>query len=184
MQMEAQTIALIGVWGAVVLLALSVVKAVSREDEALAAEIGRAAGEGAPAPAPDDALTALAAELRWALGAERVTVVLADPYEPAGGRVRACAGAPGLVGRRVRMATTPRTGVVRPAEAAGFGLADADACPAAWTFAHVPLDGDGRLVGAITAASRSRTFTDDDLTVIERVARNRARPFDRRRRRR
>jgi GAF domain-containing protein len=73
---------------------------------------------------------------------------------------------------------------VLPPEAVDFGLADAGECPAAWTFAHVPLAGAGRLVGAVTAASRSRTFTEDDLTVIERMARNRARQFDRRRRRR
>lgn len=168
-------------WVAVLALTLSVLMTAKRADEAMARELGRPSRRLAARP-PDGPLADVAAEVQRAVGAERVAVVVVDPGEPATGRVGACCGAPGLVGRRVRIAPTRTTGVVRPADAAGLGLAVADEGPWPWTFAHLPLPGEGRLVGAVTVASRSRAFTDDDLTVIERIARSRGRPFDRRRR--
>jgi hypothetical protein len=39
----------------------------------------------------------------------------------------------------------------------------------------------GDVVGAVAAASRSRTFATADLALIEHVARSGAQPFDRRR---
>jgi hypothetical protein len=180
-RMHAHTILLItGGWAGVLLFTCSLLTVARRSDDAALRHYQR----DIDALRADRSLADVARQVHWALGAERVTVVLAESHEPATGKVGACVGAPGLVGSRVRVGAARGTGVVRPVDALGLGLAGGDVCPAAWTFAHVPLSGNGHLVGAVTAASRSRTFTDEDLAVIERVARNRGRPFDRRRRRR
>lgn len=173
------TLAIVGVTYLIfLLLVLAVLTVAKRADEATERHV--LALGGAVETFPDHAaLGRVAAEICNALEAERVSVVLTDPGEPGIGVVRACLGAPGLLGSRVPLEPRSSTGVLGAAEAAVLGLA-AEAGSPAWRFAHVPIAGAGQVVGAVTAASRSRTFADTDLTLIEHVARRAARPFDRR----
>lgn len=126
-----------------------------------------------------DALGRVAAEVREALGAERVAVVLSDPDEPTTGVVGACLGAPGLLGSRVPVGPTRATGVLQAQQASVLGL-PRELGSDAWRFAHVPIAGTGNVIGAVTAASRSHTFAQADLRLIEHVARGGSGLFDRR----
>jgi hypothetical protein len=159
---------------------LAVLTVAKRADEQ-AERQGRAL-RGSVETLPDhDVLGRVAAEVCAALQAERVSVVLSDPNKPTTGVIRACVGAPGLLGSRVLVEATPAVGALGASEAPILGLAR-QARSEAWTYAHVPIAGPREVVGAVTAASRSRTFAEADLALIERVARRGGRPFDRRRR--
>ena len=69
-----------------------------------------------------------------------------------------------------------------PFGATALGIGGAAERAGAWTFAHVPITGEGELLGAVTvAACDERQFTRDDLAVVERLARSRVPRFDRRR---
>jgi hypothetical protein len=161
------------------LLILAVLTVAKRADESMERHVR--ALRGAVEAFPDHAaLGRVAAEICDVLQAERVSVVLTDPAEPSTGVVRACLGAPGVLGSRVPVEPRSATGVLGATEASVLGLAPEAGSPA-WQFAHVPIAEMGDVVGAVTAASRSRTFAEADLTLIEHVARGGARPFDRRR---
>jgi hypothetical protein len=161
-----------------VVFTLALVRVGKRADEATERH-ARALGHSVETRPGDAALRRVARGIRDALQAERVSVVLTNPGEPTTGVVAACLGAPGLVGSRVPVEPTSATGVLGPAEAPVVGLASG-AGSDAWTFAHLPLTGMSDLVGTVTAASRSRTFAEADLALMEHVARDGARPFDRR----
>jgi GAF domain-containing protein len=163
-----------GVWLAILVLLMAILATSKRANEESVYAL-RLLQEGT-----GELLADVAATVHRALEAERVTVVLMDPGAPASGQVGGCFGAPGLVGRHVHVAATRGTGIVDAADAARLGLPAAAEGPGRWTFAHLPLTGEGRLVGAVTVASRSRAFSDSDLALIERVARNGARSFNRR----
>jgi hypothetical protein len=123
----------------------------------------------------------VAAEVCDVLGAEWVAVVLSDPDEPTTGVVGACLGAPGLLGSRVPVGPTRAAGVLEGPHASVLGLPREPGSDA-WRFAHVPIASTSNVIGAVTAASRSRTFAQADLSLIEHVARGGAGQFDRRRR--
>jgi hypothetical protein len=172
------TLLLLGT-GYLVLLtgALAVVIVAKRADENMGRE-RRPRGRGVEAD--HAALGRVAVEVCEALHAERVTVVLSDPDEPTTGVIRASFGAPGLLGSRVPVAPTSASGVLGASDASMLGLVR-EAGSQAWRFVRVPIEGTGDVVGAITAASRSRSFAAADLTLIEHVARGAAPQFDRRR---
>jgi hypothetical protein len=113
--------------------------------------------------------------------AARVTVVLSDGDDPATGVVAACVGAPGLLGYRVPMVSAPVTGVLSPGEAAAIGLGGgARAKP--WAFAQLPIAGEDGPLGELTlAARREDAFSPRELRLLERIAREEAPEFDRRR---
>ena len=165
---------------AFLMLLLALLTVASRADDQ--AERQFAAVRGTVAALPDHAaLARVAAEVCETLQAERVAVVLSDPDEPHTGVIRACLGAPGLLGSRVPVEPTPATGVLGAPDAPTLGLAQ-PAESEAWTYAHVPIAGPDDVLGTVTAARRSRAFAQADLALIEHVARRGARPFDRRRR--
>jgi hypothetical protein len=118
------------------------------------------------------------------LGAERITVVVSDPDDPASGTVCATLGAPELLGSRVPVEKAVSVGLLQSPQAEALGLAvapDPDDSP--WAFAHVPLTGTAAVAGAVTvAARRAVAFGEHDIDAIERLARDGARHFDRRRR--
>jgi hypothetical protein len=140
-------------------------------------------------PAPVEMLPAhvplgrLAVELRDSLDVERVSVVVSDPRVPGTGVVGACLGAPGLLGSRIPVVDEAATGLLNASEATAVGLGDGHEDGAPWTYAHVPIAGtDDELLGAVTVATRRfRQFGERDLRTVERVARERAPQFDRRR---
>jgi hypothetical protein len=128
-------------------------------------------------------LEQLAEDVHDALAVDRVTVVVSDDEKPGVGRVRACFGSPKPLDSRINLIPVPVTGPMSPFGAAALGIGDADERADSWTFAHVPITGAGELLGAVTVATcGERDFTEDDLTVVERLARSRVPRFDRRRR--
>ena len=127
-------------------------------------------------------LERLAEDIHDALAVDRVTVVMSDDEKPGVGRVGACFGSRKPLGSRIDLIPVPVTGPMSPFGAAALGIGDADERADAWTFAHVPITGAGELLGAVTVAScGERDFTEDDLTIVERLARSRVPRFDRRR---
>ena len=143
----------------------------------------------APAAPPALAVAAhpplerLVADVHETLDVDRVAVVVSDDDEPGVGHVQACFGPPKLLGSRVEVLPMPVRGPTTPFGATALGLAGADEGDSAWTFAHVPITDSEGLLGAVTvAALGEREFTEDDLTVLERLARSRVPRFDRRRR--
>jgi GAF domain-containing protein len=125
-------------------------------------------------------LDRVVAQVHRAFEADHVTVVVADPEEPAMGRIEACLGAPSLVGRRIPVERTPATGVVGAPQAERLGLAPERQAGKPWRFAHVPIAGEGETLGTVTVARRSRAFDGRDLEFIEHLARSGAHQFDRR----
>src|SRR4051794_20981415 len=92
---------------------------------------------GAPPPPAEvlpghEALASLAEELRDALRAERVAVIVADVDRIDGWRVAACIGAPGLLGSRLPVAERRASRTIGAEEAGALGL-PRDVC---WTYAH------------------------------------------------
>jgi hypothetical protein len=137
-----------------------------------------------PAPAgadvlgPHPELGRLAATVQDTLAAEQVTVVVSDDAEPGTGVVAACVGAPGLLGNRVRVLAEPVSGFLTPGEAGALGLAGEEP----WAFAHLPIAGPLEPLGAVTVASRRPgAFGRRELRTLERLAREQAPEFDRRR---
>ena len=121
----------------------------------------------------------VAADVRHLLGAERVTVILGQAERRDGGLVVACMDAPGMLGARVPVASETAAGVLQAEEAAALGLPGG----AAWSFAHIPLDGPDGVAGAVCVAARRPTvFSGGELERIEQLARRGAPVFERRRR--
>jgi len=76
----------------------------------------------------------------------------------------------------------PATRILSRAEAAALGFGPAGEQETPWALAHVPIARYGEVLGAVVVAShRPRTFTERELSFIERLARRDARDFDRRR---
>ena len=133
-----------------------------------------------PEAHPD--LGRLATTVGDTLDVERVAIVLSDVDEPGTGVVAACYGVPRLLGHRVPVLSEPATGLLTAAELAELGLRDGDPDEELWAVAQLPITGTDELLGALAVASRSeREFTGDDLCVLERLAREGAPQFDRRR---
>lgn len=132
---------------------------------------------------PGDAhLGRLATELQHGLDVERVAVLVSDLGESAFGQVRACLGTPGLLGCLLPVEEAPATRILSRAEAAALGFGPAGEQETPWALAHVPIARYGEVLGAVVVAShRPRTFTERELSFIERLARRDAREFDRRR---
>jgi hypothetical protein len=127
----------------------------------------------------------LAATVHDTLEVERVAVVVSDADEPGTGVVAACFGVPGLLGNRVPVLDEPATGLLYASDVAALGIGDGDGEPdeEPWAVAQLPITGRNQLLGALTVASRrEREFSDYDLRVLERLAREGAPQFDRRRR--
>jgi hypothetical protein len=94
-------------------------------------------------------------------------------------------GAPELLGTHVLLQTERATGCKTPEEAAVLGLDEDGTAELPWSYAHVPITGAGDLLGSVTLVSRRfRSFTEQDLSGVERLARRRVPSFDRRERRR
>jgi hypothetical protein len=122
----------------------------------------------------------VAAHIRHMLGVERVSVVLAGDSDD--GLVAACVNAPGLLGARVPVEPRASTGLLSSDEAAAMGLVGETPGGAAWTYAHVPLNGPDGVTGAVNvAARRVLAFTSGEMKLIERLARRGAPQFERRR---
>jgi hypothetical protein len=120
----------------------------------------------------------LVATVQDTLAAEQVTVVVTDDAEPGTGVVAACVGAPGLLGNRVRVLPEPVSAFLTAGEAAALGLAGQEP----WAFVHLPIPGPLEPAGALTvAARRAGVFGRGDLRMLERLAREGAPEFDRRR---
>jgi hypothetical protein len=121
-----------------------------------------------PPVAPGPIASAVGEEL----GAECVIVVVTVPGDPGIGVVRTSLGAPALLGSRVPVHGVASAGVLDPEEAAVLGLVGDGEADVPWTFAHVPIAGaHDDVVGTVTVASRrSRPFTEEDISFIERVA--------------
>lgn len=153
---------------------MSIMKAAARADEVVPPR----------APALEvlehhEPLARIAADVHDLLGAERVTVILGHGERCDGGLVVACMDAPGLLGAHVPVASETAAGVLGPEEAAALGLSGG----AAWSFAHVPLDGPEGVTGAVSVAARRPTaFSGGELERIEQLARRGAPVFERRRR--
>jgi hypothetical protein len=157
-------------YGALMVLVLSLLTASRRSDAASHAPVEVIAGY--------DALGRLAAELRDTLRADRVAVIVAEPDRGEEWRVAACAGAPGLLGSRLPVASRPASRTIGAEEASALGLTG-DGC---WTYAHVPLVGPSGTAGAVMVASRRELpFSRGELGLIERLARTSAPEFERRR---
>jgi hypothetical protein len=184
------TLLLLAAYAATLAFALHLLAEARRREDALLAawptQAERAGREEGTAPTRavtgHPALERLAADVHETLDVDRVAVVVSDDDEPGVGRVEACFGPPRLLGSRVELLPVPVTGPMSPFGATALGIAGADEHANAWTFAHVPITGSGELLGAVTvAALGEREFTDDDLTVLERLARSGVPRFDRRR---
>jgi hypothetical protein len=179
------TVALLAVgYATLVTVILAFFAAAKRGDEAMQRRLEGEPGSPVQVLPTHVPLAGVAVAVRDQLGAERVTVVVSDPGEPQTGLVCACLGAPGQLGRRVPVETSPATMVLDPVEAAALGL-PADPAELPWTLAHLPLSGPSGLLGAVTVAGRRpRAYTEGEVGSIERLARHGARHFDRRRHRR
>jgi hypothetical protein len=124
-----------------------------------------------------DGLGRLAAELRDTLRADRVAVIVSDPDRAEEWCVAACAGVPGLLGRRLPVCTRRATRTIGAEQAVVLGLTG-DGC---WTYAHVPMTGTSGTAGAVMVASRrERPYSRGELGLIERLARSGAPEFERR----
>ena len=188
------TIAVLAGYAAMLALVLRLLaSARGREEEATRAldTLTGAArlADAAPAAPPVRAITLspplerLAEDVHDALAVDRVTVVVSDDEKPGAGRVRACVGSPKPLGSRIDLIPVPVMGPMTPFGAAALGIGDADERADTWTFAHVPITCAGELLGAVTVATcGERDFTEDELTIVERLARSRVPRFDRRRR--
>ena len=163
---------------------LALLTAAKRGDQVLAQQYANLHDPTARALPGHLPLAAVATAVHERLGAERIAVVVSDPDDPASGTVCAALGAPELLGSRVLVETAPAVGLLQPPQAEALGLAVApggDDSP--WAFAHVPLIGSAAVSGAVTvAARRPVAFGEHDIDAIERLARDGARHFDRRRR--
>jgi GAF domain len=180
------TTVLLVIGGYVVFVAcvLAVLTAAKRADEAMEQEPGpspeaREAAEPARSPSPPpvealpayDALGRLAGDVRGALGAKRIAVVVSDPGDPGSGTVVASLGAPELLGSHVRISTDPASGAPGPDEARILGIGHDGRPRVPWRFARVPMAAHGHVVGVVAvAARRPRAFTRRDITFLERLA--------------
>jgi hypothetical protein len=166
---------------ALLALILSLLSVAKRGDEDMARESAML-GWGPHRPT-NRSPAQVAAAVHGALEVERVIVAVADPRDPAIGRIAACIGAPQPPGAAVRFVAAPSIGVVRGAEAELLGVPYPPRTSALWRYAHVPLALNGRLLGTVTVARRWRPFTEEDSTLIEEVALGGTRRFARRERR-
>ena len=189
------TLALLAAYAITLAFALHLLAAARRREAALRG--ARPAAPGAPAPRrlpvakrlpaartlrehPD--LGRLAVTVHDTLEAERVAVVLSDADAPGTGVVAACFGVRGMLGSRVPVLAEPATGLLSADEVAELGLGDGDPDDEPWAVAQLPIAGGDELLGALAVASRrKREFDASDLRVLERLAREGAPRFDRRR---
>jgi hypothetical protein len=139
-----------------------------------------------PTSLPDRGfLGRLAADLADLLDVERVMVAIPDRQRADTAVVAACVGAPGALGRQVLLQTERSTGCKTADEALALGLDEDGGEALPWSYAHVPIAGADELLGAVTVVSRRfRSFTEQDLSGVEQLARRRVPQFDRRAERR
>jgi hypothetical protein len=118
-----------------------------------------------------DALGRLAGDVRGALGAKRIAVMVSDPEDPGTGTVVASLGAPELLGSRVRISTDFASGSPGPEEARVLGIGHEGRPRVPWRFARVPIATEQNVLGVVAVASRRpRAFTSRDVTFLERLA--------------
>lgn len=177
---------------AFVVCVLCILTAAKRADEAMERTQRAAPGDWAAdvPPAADgappvetlpayDALGRLAGDVRGALGAKRIAVVVSDPGDPGSGTVVASLGAPELLGSHVRISTDPASGAPGPDEARILGIGREGRPRVPWRFARVPMATHGNVVGMVAVASRRpRAFTRRDITFLERLAGRAARQLE------
>jgi hypothetical protein len=170
---------------------LAILTAAKRADEAMerSAPSPGAWLPDAPAPAAGappvealpayDALGRLAGDVRGALGAKRIAVVVSDPGDPGSGTVVASLGAPELLGSHVRISTDPASGAPGPDDAWILGIGAEGRPRVPWRFARVPMAAGDNVVGVVSvAARRPRAFTRRDMTFLERLADRAARQLE------
>jgi hypothetical protein len=168
-----------------VIFILAVMTAAKRGDEAMEASLGpveQRAWEGQALARPGDppqvealpaydALGRLAGDVRGALGAKRIAVMVSDPEDPGTGTVVASLGAPELLGSRVRISTDAASGSPGPEEARVLGIGHEGLPRVPWRFARAPIAIEENVLGVVTVASRRpRAFTRRDVTFLERLA--------------
>jgi hypothetical protein len=147
-------------------LTLAVLAAAKRGDAAMMAEKGHREEPGSPPvripegtpavaiEAASDPARRLAADVVGALGVERVIVLL---HRPGGAAVAACGGVPGVLGQRV-----PALAGADGAEGARV-LLRRTAGGAALSVASVPIEAEGRSIGAVAVGTRRLTPRDLDF---------------------
>lgn len=158
---------IVGVWIGIAAFALSLVVVAKRADEQMDRQRRRAARvETLPGHLP---LGRLAVDIHEVFGVERVAVVL-SPDGTGAGRVTACLGTPGLLGRRVRVPGAPLTGSGRAATAKLAGLIPQGDAADSWAFAYAPIAAADDVLGAVAVADRSRPLAPEDLALLNHLA--------------
>lgn len=164
-------------YAGLLLLAVSVLASAKRGDRAMARALE---GKGAPPlqlpdgrlpvriEAASDPARRLAADVVGALGVERVVVLV---RRPDGCSVAACGGVPGLLGERVPMlagadGTESARALLRRSAVEGIPL----------SVASVPIEAEGRSIGAVAVGTRRLTPRDLDFLrrVVARASRHMA----------
>jgi hypothetical protein len=173
----------LGAWLGFVVFILSVLTAAKRSDEALesamAAERKRPAwqaqGQAMPMDvsptvvhATDELFGRLAADVRGALGVERVAVVLHDQGKLDNAVVQASCGRPDLVGSRVPGGGGFGWGAGRDSS---FLLERADS-GRPWSVVSVPIMAGDDVAGTVAVATRRpRGLSARDVELLERLSR-------------